>query len=329
MSTIAPESLVAAWFSEYPAVARTATSGLPFAVPYDRLASIDGWLLRAPSTPDTPTTPLPPIPHELLVAIDHSGIGATMLIAADYAVRRGATDAATAARILAAESPVAIAIGRSSTSIPAGLLEATAAAGVPVLDAVTASAALPAPFLLRAVAHAANIGRLHDPALSFQERVVEETIGGNSLSSFILHNEGEVDGVRVTGELSARVGIEIGLIDEGIDVTDTSEIEELAVAVPSFLNGVCSWREGNSLALGWRSGDAPSARTIGNVIRVWLKGLLGIQGVDVRLAFAPPQGRSALLTDMRARAAAFRQYRAAVIAGDPDPLAAVSNNLIE
>ena len=329
MSSISPESLVQTWLGENSAATHAAIFNHPLYVPYDQLTGIDGWVvwLGHPPVPDWAT--LLPAPEELLWGDPSSAIAITMMVAADYAVRRGATDSTAARVILLRESPLVVIVPSEIHRSVEPLLQQIEASGIPTIRIVPKSAedlsAMVPPFSFRSTVHAADLGRPHDPARSFEEFSAVESIGGNSLSSYVVHNEGERDEVTITGDVSARIGIEIGL-GGAIPIEETVSLEQIVASIPSFLTGVTSHRKGNSLKIGWRDSDAPLPEEIGEAFRLYLKVMLGIPLVDVRIAFAPPKGRSALLTDMRARAAAFRTYRSAVIAGDPDPLQAVESN---
>jgi hypothetical protein len=82
---------------------------------------------------------------------------------------------------------------------------------------------------------------------------------------------------------------------------------------------VTSSFDGQTLEVGWAAGGAPPVEQIGEALRVWTKALFDLEYADVRIVFAPPRGRSAVLTEMRARARAHRKYRDEAIAGHPDP----------
>lgn len=331
MVAIAPEAVVREWLAEDSAAVDSAVFSEPFHVPYDRLADIDGWVLWLGHPPVPDEVPLLPAPEQMLWDSPANAVAAALLVGADYATRRGASDPVSAAEILRRESPVAIVVPGDLHRSVQRVLRHSDESCLPVAygdlrDQDALRATIPQ-FAKRAAAHAIDVGRRHDPVLSFRVAGVSPSMGGNSLSSFIVHNEPERDAVTITGEIGPRVGIEIGVTGDGITVESTAVIEQLAAEIPSFLDGVTGWIEGQSLAIGWTPGHDVSAEILGEAFRTWLKFLTGASCVDVRISFAPPKGRSAVLTDMRARAAAFRQYRAATIAGDPDPLATVAANL--
>ncbi|GIW04257.1 MAG: hypothetical protein KatS3mg059_0877 [Thermomicrobiales bacterium] len=316
------EELLVAALGDGSLLAQAAIAVEPFVVPYDQLARIAGWVLWRDDLPAPSGVPLLPLPERLLTGDPLAALGAAAAVSADYAARRGARDATAMTSLLRVEGPVAVVF---PGPVPAELAPARndlLRLGIPVIDNANgvdqALETLPA-FAVRAAAHAALVGRLHDPALSFQQITVQERIGGNSLSSFIVHHEGERDGVRIIGTFSPRFGLEIGLRGQGITLERTAELESQAALIPSFLEGVTSRLAGHSLEIGWRAGAAPTPAEIGGVLHAWLKALYGAEIVDVRLAFAPPRGRSALLTEMRARANAFREIRAAALAGQAEP----------
>ncbi len=311
------ELLVAALGASSP-LAQAAIAVEPFVVPYDQLARIGGWVLWCGDSSAPSGVPLLPLPERLLKGDPLAALGASALVSADYAARRGARNATAMTSLLRVEGPVAVVFPGPVPARLAPALDDLLRLEIPVIDNATNAAqaleAIPA-FAARNAAHAAPVGRLHDPGLSFQQIAVHERIGGNSLSSFIVHHEGERDGVRIIGGFGPRFGLEIGLRGPGITLERTAEIESQAALIPSFLDGVTSRLVGHSLEIGWRAGAAPTAAEIGEVLRAWLKALCGAEIVEVRLAFAPPRGRSALLTEMRARANAFREIRAAALAG--------------
>lgn len=322
------ELLIAALGPASP-LARAAIAVEPFVVPYDRLARVDGWVVWCGHPPAPSGIPLLPAPEHLLWGEPLDALAAAAAVSADYAARRGARDAAGMAAILRNEGPVAVVVPEPVHPRLAAALDDLLRLGVPVVEAawdVEQALAAVRSFAARRRAHAAPVQRLHDPALSFQQIAVVDRIGGNPQSSFVVHHEGERDGVRVTGALSPRFGLEVGLRGPGITLERTAEIEELAAVIPSFLDGVTSRFDGHSLEIGWQDGAQPDPEEIGQVLRAWLKALYDAEIVDVRLAFAPPRGRSALLTEMRARASAFRDIRAAAVAGHPDPYAVLLND---
>lgn len=331
MSGLAPETLVQSWLPEHIASAEAAIFSEPFHVPYGQLARIDGWVLWLGHPPVPDGLPILPAPEEMLWGEPSHAIATALLVAADYAIRRGARDAAAARVVLHRETPVAIVIPGPLNRSLEPMLQAAEGAGLPVIrgeiESTEELAALIEPFGARRMAHSVNVGRLHDPALSFQSYIPEYTIGANSLSSFVVHNEPERDEVTVTGELGQRVAIEIGVSGPDIDLATTAKIETLAAEIPSFLDRVSASVLDHRVTIGWREGDAPMPEQLGRAIQAWLKALAGAQVVDVRIAFAPEKGRSALLTEMRTRAAAFHEFREASIAGAADPLAVVSDRM--
>lgn len=330
MSALAPELLLQMWLEGSGNSGDSAVFGEPFHVPYDRLAQVDGWTLWLGHPPIPDGLPLLPAPEALIWGEPLTAITTALLVSADYAIRRGASDFAGARVVLAKEAPVAIVIPGPLNANLKPSLQRAEEAGVPVIrgeiESVDELAAMVDSFGMRRTAHAVDLGRRHDPALSFQTHVPEVTIGANSLSSFVVHNEPERDGITVTGELSERIGIEIGLSGPGITIEATAAIEKISATIPAFLDRISSSSSGHSLLVGWREGDAPDPHQLAETFHVWLKALTDATTADVRFVFAPDKGRSAFLSEMRARASAFRDYRSAVISGVCNPLAAVAVN---
>ena len=328
MSRETGQELLVAALGPVSALARDALAVEPFRVPYEQLAHIDGWFVWLGDSPAPAGLDLLPAPGPVLAAGPRRALAATTLVATNYAARRGARSPEAMREVLRRESPVAVMVASNVDRSVRPLLDEVSALAIPIVTAVAEprDALLDiSPFAARRLAHAAPLGRRHDPALSFQTVKVVDQIGGNPLSSFVLHHEGERDGITVVGDVSQRVGIEVGLQGAAITIEATEAIEREAAIVPSFLDGVTSRLSGHSLEIGWSEGAAPSPTVLGETFRVWLKALYGATLVDVRIAFAPPRGRSAFLTEMRARAQAFRRIRAATIAGHPDPLAVLDS----
>lgn len=284
----------------------------PFIVPYDQLARIDGWLVWLGYPPVPAGIALLPAPDHLLWNEPETALAASAAVVADYAARRGARSAEAMWATLERESPLAIVVPDELTAAVRTWVGELARVGVPVLerpaDLASALAAV-GPFRLRREAHRAEIGRPHDPALSFQRFVVDARIGGDAQSTYVLHNGGRHDRVDVVGTLGERVGIEIGVRGAGITVKSTIELERRAASIPSFLNGVTSRLVDGSLEIGWRSDAPPTGEEIGEAFRVWLKALHGVELVEVRLVFAPDGERSDPLADLSARAEAYRRRR--------------------
>ncbi|CAA9547871.1 MAG: hypothetical protein AVDCRST_MAG73-2590 [uncultured Thermomicrobiales bacterium] len=308
--SIDPAAAFARWHGTG-VLAQAAVTLAPFDLPYGNLANLPGWILWLGHPPVPDGLPLLPAPSALLWDDPAQVLALGAAVALDYAARRGAADPAATRALLGRESPLAVLVpGEVSDALDPLLAEATAL-GLPVVRGGAvhrlAVGAIPA-FASRETGHAAALGRPHDPALAFETVAGEVRIGGNPLSSYVLHHEGERDGVEVVGEPSARVGIEVGVLAPGVDLAATAALEAEAAAYPGFLQGVTSHVSDHSLAIGWE-GIAPTPVHIGEAIRVWLKAIHRLPLVDVRIAFAPPQGRSARLVDMRARAAEFKEIR--------------------
>jgi hypothetical protein len=296
---------------------RAAQTIEPFVVPYDQLARLDGWVVWLGHPPVPDGLPLLPVPDHLLWDEPATAVATVAALAADYAARRGAGDTAGMREVLGRESPLVVVVPGDVAPGLHTLLEEAALVGIPLLerpaDLDKALRSVPA-FAMRRRAHSEPVGRPHDPALSFQHFVQVGRAGGDALSVFVVHNEGERDGVEVLGETGEHLGLEVGIGGDGVTVQATEAIERRAAKIPSFLNGVTSRAVGHSLEVGWRLDARPTARELGEVFRVWLKELEGVDLVDVRVAYAPANRRSAALAEMHARAESFRQARAAALA---------------
>ena len=313
MDALAPETLLARWLGEHTGVVASVIYADPIRVPYERLANIDGWVVWLGHPPVPDDLSLLPAPESLLWNEPETAIATGMLVAADYAIRRGAVDAASARSVLVREGPVAFVVPEGIRGPGAEILKGAEAAGLPVIrrrteTMVELSELIPA-FRRRRGAHSVSIGRAHDPALSFQSRVATFTIGDNAASSFVVHDEPETDGVAVSGILSQQVAIEVGVSAPGVTSAAVPQIEQLAATVPSFLDGVTSYLENDALEIGWQEGREPTPVMIGEVLRIWLAALLDATLVDVRIAFAPPGSTSPELANLHRRAAEFRRSR--------------------
>jgi hypothetical protein len=217
-------------------------------------------------------------------------------------------------RILKRETPLGVVVNPAAPG-PTALAEKL---GI----AVASLSEQPPSFARRARAHSA-LSFECDPVLSFQPRTLDWDMGDNSLSSFLVHNEGSGDGVAVTGEMSERWAVDVGL-PPSTPLESLPEIELEVAAMPCFLSGVTSLFDGQALEVGWAVGEAPEIEQIGECIQVWTKVLFDMHAVDVRIVFATPRGRSPVLTAMRARARAFRASRDASISDRANVLAPVA-----
>lgn len=291
--------------------------------PWAGLATCHGWVLWLghPPVPELGMARLLPAPPELIWDGPRTALATAAAAALAYARRRGAAEPAAIEFLLRRECPVAIVVPDEVDSGLRELLAEVEGLGVPLLfgagDGASRLAAIPA-FKARAIGHEVSLGREHDPALADPLESVVETIGGDSLSSYVLHHEGERDGVRVTGEPSSRFAVEVGVRGAGIGLAETAALEASAAEYAGFLAGVTSGLDerGHGLLIGWAAGMQPSPTAIGGALRAWLIALDSVHLVDVRIVFAPAAGRSARLADMRARATAFTQHRAAVARGE-------------
>lgn len=296
---VAPEALLLECSGFDPDLGRLISSTGPLLAPYDALVQDVGWLVDPTSARATAPFDDPGLDS------DQRAMNA-MLVACDYAVRRGAATVSQVRKVLTRESPVGLVV-RDIESKP-GRLAQNLGVSAP------ASAEPPAAFARRQRAHA-ELSFPCDPVLSFQPRTLDWDMGDNTLSSFIVHNEGLTDGVSISGERSERWGVSVGL-PPLTRAESLAEIEREVAMMPSFLSGVSSSMDGHALEVGWAAGRAPAIERIGESMRVWTKALFDLDAVDVRIVFAPTRGMSAKLTAMRARARSLRLQRESMVA-DP------------
>lgn len=295
-------------FGEDAALARAGAAFPAVSIPWEQLASVSGWAVWLGHPPVPSGLPILPVAAELIWDDPLVALAAATAVSLDYAVRRGAASSIATANLLRHEAPTAVIVPGEVHPSLLSAIDQVKQLGIPVVPGADTLTSIPS-FAARAATHGSPVSVPHDPALSFQTIEVSDRIGGNPLSSFVLHHEGERDSVTVIGDLSARLGVEIGVLDPNIGLEETAGLEAIALTYPSFLDGVTSRIEGHSLEVAWASGYEPRPQDLGEVIRAWLKALQSLRLVDVRIAFAPPQGRSAFLTDMRARASAFKEFR--------------------
>lgn len=294
-----PESLLAELGGQNPQITELINRINPLLVSFDALATIDGWLIDLESAAAGASFDDPSLPP------DQRAVNG-LLVACDYAVRRGAASVDDARRFILRESPVAFAEPARLCN-PLRLL----------IDALGASGTSTAAFRRRRRGHTLSGQLLSDPALSFEHRSVDQDIGDNSSSSLTVHNESDMDQVLVTGELNERWAVEICL-PPAVSLDQITEIEREAPGMPSFLHGVASYSYDDGIVVGWRQGHSPNPRHLGTAIQVWTKTLFDLPTADVRIVFAPAAGESATLTEMRARSTSLRLYRDAMRAA-PGP----------
>ena len=299
---VAPEALLLEIAGYDASVARLIDATGPLIAPYDMLVNEDGWLVdpggREPTSPfDNPE-----------LDNNQRAVNA-LLVACDYAIRRGAADPGSVRALLQRESPIAVVQNGLSRVVR----NTVGRLGIPARS----DAHRPESFARRDRAHT-ELDFPCDPVLSFQPRAMDWDMGDNSLSSFVVHNEGEGDDLTIKGEVGERWGVAIGL-PTSTSFDALARLEPEIAAMPSFLVGVTSFFDGKALEVGWAAGDAPEIEHIGQAMRVWSKALFDLAFAEVRIFFAPPRGRAPVLTDMRARARSFRLYRDAVVAGHPEP----------
>ena len=286
----------------------------PFTLDWGSLASVDGWSVWLGHPPVPDGIAILPVAGQLIWGDPADVIGTAVAASLAYARIRGADSFVSAAGILQREGPISLLVpGDLSSRLAPAMAECTAL-GVPVVSGsgeVLGTLDGLRQRRTRRQAHRFDAGRSHDPALSAQRiDTPAGSFGGNSLSSFVLHDEGEIDQVQVTGTPSERMGVEIGVRGEGIDLAASLLMEDDAARIPGFLAGVTSQRTGSDVTIGWSEGATLDPQTLGAIWQTWLKAIWGATLVDVRIAFAPAQGRSALLVDMRTRSSQFHTYRA-------------------
>ncbi len=290
----------------------------PFDIPWAGLAESDGWSVWLGHPPVPAGIAILPAPPELVWGDPSTVLATAVAGSLRYALLRGADSFVAAAGILQREGPVSLIVPGDLSPVLAASLAECSALGIPILTGAETIAGDLGRLRQRRVrrdAHAVDLGRPHDPALSGQRFVVAGSSGGDSLSSFVLHDEGEVDRVRITGTPSARIAIEIGVRGEGIDLAAALLLEDDAARMPGFLDGVTSARSGDSLRIDWADGRQPDAQALGLLWQIWLKAIWGATLVDVRIAFAPEDSRSDLLIDMRTRSARRHADRTASLSG--------------
>lgn len=286
----------------------------PFSLEWQSLASVEGWSVWLGHPPVPDGISILPAPDHLIWGDPAEVIGTAVAASLAYASLRGADSFVSAAGILQREGPISLIVPRDlSPSLAAAMAECSGL-GIPVMSGsvdVIADLSGLRQRRNRREAHALDVGRAHDPSLSSQRiDAPVGSFGGNSLSSFVLFNEGEIDQVQITGTPSERMGVEIGVRGEGIDLSASLIMEDDAARIPGFLDGVMSSRTGNDVTISWAEGAAPDPEALGRLWQTWLKAIWGATLVDVRIAFAPEHGRSALLVDMRTRSSRYHTYRA-------------------
>jgi hypothetical protein len=265
----------------------------PLLVPFDTLTDVDGWVVDLNGTNSNVPFDAPDLESE------RRAVNA-LLVATDYAIRRGATNVADVIRVLNRESPVSV----SGTELLSDIVRSVVVrAGI---DGRT-----PAAFKRRRRGHQLTAGSPSDPAISFKPRSMDKDIGDNSHSSLLILAEGASDDLGVEGEIGERWGVEIGLPAE-VTLDTIAEIEREVAIMPSYIRGLTSYADVDGIVLGWPDGQEPDPHTVAVVIQGWTKALFDLHAADVRIVFAPATGESAVLTDMRARATAARLYRDAM-----------------
>ncbi len=302
----APEALLTQLLAGLDRIEDRILSVGPLVVPFGHLATIDGWLVDPFDRQNAGT----PFGYPSLEPNQRALRG--LLVACDYAIRRGATDLNSLHPILKRESPIPFV---SSEGHDASIAKVIGELGLTGADS--------RPRITRRRGHALSAPLVSDPVLSFKIGAVDHRWGDNALSSFVVHNEGEADRSSIVGDPSPRWAVEVGLPDT-VPTADLVAIEPQIAAMPGFLSNVQSRMDDDALILEWSGTATPSPGEIAQAIRAWAMAFFDLPYVDVRLVFAPSRGRSAVLTEMRARARAFRLYRDAVAAGHADPASVVA-----
>jgi len=271
----------------------------PLLVPFDTLTHTDGWLVNLSS--DHPAAPF----DDPSVSVVQRIVNA-LLVACDYAIRRGAETTDDAKTILRRESPVALLV---ETEIDSRLRR--------LVDDLGIGSRSPDSFARRRRGHELAGSVISDPALSFKQRSVDQDIGDNALSSLLVRGEGDEDRAVASGDIGERWAVEIGLpADATLELIHAVE-REVAV-IPSFLRGITSYASSDGIVVGWPHGHAPEPQEIAVVIQAWTKALFDLPTASVRVIFAPPTGESEHLTELRERADTIRMYRDAM-RSDADP----------
>jgi len=280
----------------------------PLIVPFDTLTDIDGWLVDLAGDQSAAPFDDPSLPTDQRIVN-------ALLVACDYAIRRGAQTTNDALTILRRESPVGI----------------TAEPGVvPYLQSLVdqggIGGAFPPGFSRRRRGHELAGTIKSDPALSFKERSIDQDIGDNAQSSLIVFAGGDSDGATASGEIGERWAVEIGLPGDAGPVL-IEAIEREAALMPSYLRGVMSFAREDGIVVGWPHGHGPDPQHIAIVFQAWTKALFDLPTTDVRVVFAPHIGESIELTEMRSRADALRMYRDASIPGGTESPPELSKEL--
>ena len=288
-----PESLLIELAESDPLITKLVGRIGPLLVGFDYLSRVNGWVVDLDDR--TPAATF----DDLSLPAEQRAVNG-LLVACDYAVRRGAQTAGDTLRIIRRESPIAI----PDNTLLADPIRQLA-------HRLSIDSATPPAFERRLRGHELSGSVRSDPALSFEQRSMDSDIGNNALSSLTVHSEGNADRVRIEGELNERWAVEIGLPESvGPDLVD--EVERESALMPSFLHGITSYADDDGIVIGWREGNDPDPNHLGVAIQAWTKALFDIPTAEVRIVFAPPTGESTVLTEMRARSQALRLYRDAM-----------------
>ncbi|MBI2917360.1 MAG: hypothetical protein HYY01_05125 [Chloroflexi bacterium] len=148
-----------------------------------------------------------------------------------------------------------------------------------------------------------------DPAFASQKVSGGDVVGGSPMSSFVVTNEEAGDGVDVVGQPGPDLGLAIAAGDPAVDITMTEYLEEVAVQVVNYLDGVSLEVKDGRPTLTLRSGLALDPRHLALFLHRWLKAEFTIGQIRVRLSFLPQDTQ-----DMAQAAAAFRERRRQALA---------------
>ena len=168
---------------------------------------------------------------------------------------------------------------------------------------------LPAMRLRRQLRYSLDIPFAFDHAY-YSEKIEDgPAIGGTPLSSFSLRPEDRGDGIEVVGEMGPDIGIEILVGGRRVDITTTEYLEEVASALPAYIQGVaCEVKEGCP-TIRWRAGMNLEPHHIAQALYHGLKAEFSIRSLKVRLIFDKSQ-----LPAMKQVVDAFREQRRKAVA---------------
>jgi hypothetical protein len=267
----------------------------PLLVSFDALVDVDGWTIDLRSESSSSLFDNPALPPQ------QRAVNA-LLVAVDYAVRRGANSSTEVVAVVKRESPVCV-IGAETLGLSLA----------PLLERMEIQSESPRAFARRSRGHSLAAPVRSDPALSFEERSMDKNIGDNALSSLAVYAGGRVDQFIVSGEIGERWAVEVGLPDNYPDDALDPITSEIA-RMPAFMQGITSYLDDDGIVVGWRASLQPDPKHIGSVIHAWTKALFDLSLVDLRIVFAPASGEFPELAKMRERARSLHRDRTAGLA---------------